>query len=143
MEIFSTCEYVIEELLNYSFVLDKNGNPTKTPKDGKDHGITALEFVVVELPHNLKEINMSAYIKPGVKFEHDKLNEPKPKPKPLYNPMEVDKEDVSSKYSPIYGNFDPVDHYFSTVTPHSDDEGGDSSSSSSEERGSLGFSLGD
>lgn len=106
IEIFSTCEYVIEELLNYSFVLDKNGVPTKTPKDGKDHGITALEFVVVELPHNLQEINMRAYIKPGVKYVHDKQGEVKaPKPK-LYNPLEDDKDDSSNyfnnnKYGPI------------------------------------------
>ena len=72
IEIFSTCEYLIEEMLNYTFVLDKEGRPTKTPKDGKDHCITALEFVVAGLPHNLQELRLSAYIPQGTKFIHDK-----------------------------------------------------------------------
>lgn len=89
IEIFSTCEFLIEELLNYTFILDKEGRPTKTPKDGKDHGITALEFVVAELPHNLQELRLSAYIPTGTKFVHDK-NENKPVVvKKLYNPLEV------------------------------------------------------
>ena len=126
MEIFSTCEYLIEEMLNYSWVLDKTGIPTKKPKDGKDHGITALEFVVVELPHNLQEINMSAYIQPGVKFEHDKELEQKPKTKiKYYNPLEVDDGDTinntyNSKYGPI--NISDSRPCVSLQAPHSDDE---------------------
>ena len=89
IEIFSTCEFLCEELLNYSFVLDKEGRPTKTPKDGKDHGISALEFIVVELPHNLKELKLSAYLPTGVKHEHDKTLIPVVKQeKKLYNPLE-------------------------------------------------------
>jgi len=126
MEIYSTCEYLIEEMLNYSWVLDKTGAPTKKPKDGKDHGITALEFVVVELPHNLQEINMNAYIKPGVKFEHDKLAEEKNTTrKNYYNPLEVTNDDTtnnfnSSKFGPI-NNSDNTP--FSTLSsPQSDRE---------------------
>ena len=89
IEIFSTCEFVIEELLNYTFVLDKEGRPTKTPKDGKDHGITALEFVVAELPHNLQELRLSAYIPTGSKFIHDKNIEKKKPVVKQYNPLEV------------------------------------------------------
>lgn len=93
MEIFSTCEHLIEELLNYSFQLNRDGVPTKTPKDGKDHGITALEFVVVELPHNLQEINMSAYIQPGVKLVHDKeLDITKLKKESYFDPLKEDKD---------------------------------------------------
>lgn len=89
IEIFSNCEYLIEELLNYEFVLDKDGKATNIPKDGKDHGITALEFIVVELPHNLQELRLSAYIPEGTKHVHDK-QEKKEKAKPkLYNPLEV------------------------------------------------------
>lgn len=122
IEIFSTCEYVIEELLNYSFVLDKNGNPTKTPKDGKDHGITALEFIVAELPHNLKEINMRAYIQPGVKYVHDKkrtVDTPKPK---LYNPLEDNKDDSDNdnKYGPINGHSSNAAFWGISSTPQSD-----------------------
>lgn len=124
MEIFSTCEYVIGELLNYSFVLDKMGNPTKTPKDGKDHGITALEFVVVELPHNLQEINMSAYVTPGVKFEHDKSLQPKPVKQRMYNPLEEDND--NNDYNPISGYFNTIfdssslDYTYEVSTPRSD-----------------------
>ena len=72
IEIFSTCEFLIEELLQYKFVVDKNGNVTKTPVDGNDHGITALEFIVVELPHNLQELNLQAYLPAGTNIVHDK-----------------------------------------------------------------------
>lgn len=90
IEIFSTCEFLIEELVNYSYTLDKNGKPTNKPKDGNDHGITALEFIVVELPHNLQELKVSAYLPNGTKFTHDDQLEvvaPKPKKK-VYNPLE-------------------------------------------------------
>ena len=102
IEIFSTCEYLIEELLNYTFVLGKDGKPTKTPKDGKDHGITALEFVVAELPHNLQELRLSAYVPAGTKFVHDKqgaTTEPKPK---LYNPLEVQSDDTNHMSNAFY-----------------------------------------
>jgi phage terminase large subunit len=95
IEIYSTCVYLIEEILNYGFIKDKEGRPTNKPKDGNDHGITALEFVVVELPHNLQELNLSAYIPAGTKYIHDKeYNKPLPKRKPkVYNPLEI-KEDT-------------------------------------------------
>lgn len=94
IEIYSTCEYLIEEILNYGYIKDKEGRPTDKPKDGKDHGITALEFVVVELPHNLQELNLSAYIPTGTKFIHDtQYNKPLPKRKPkLYNPLEIQED---------------------------------------------------
>lgn len=72
IEIFSTCEYLIEELLNYKFVIDKRGNVTKKPQDKKDHGVTALEFIIVELPHNLQELNLKVFIPAGTEFVHDR-----------------------------------------------------------------------
>lgn len=91
IEIYSTCEFLIEEALNYSFVLDKDGRPTKTPKDGKDHGITALEFIIAELPHNLKELHLSAYLPAGTIHIHDKVSvvEVKQKEK-YYDPFKED-----------------------------------------------------
>lgn len=109
IEIFSTCEFVIEELLNYTFVLDKEGRPTKTPKDGKDHGITALEFVVAELPHNLQELRLSAYIPTGSKFIHDKNIEKKKPVVKQYNPLEVQDDtryNNSYAFSCVPGNSD-------------------------------------
>lgn len=107
IEFFSTCEYLIEELLNYTFVLDKEGRPTKTPRDGKDHGITALEFVVAELPHNLQELRLSAYIPQGTKHIHDKLIISKPVTKPkLYNPLEVNDVNITNnKYYTSTSNY--------------------------------------
>lgn len=105
IEVFSTCEYLIEEMLNYTFILDRNGAPTKTPKDGKDHGITALEFVVAELPHNLKELRLSAYLPQGTKFVHDKQEVNKViKPK-LYNPLEVQDDSTNNQYYSIGDNY--------------------------------------
>jgi hypothetical protein len=102
---------LIEELLNYTFVLDKEGRPTKTPKDGKDHGITALEFVVAELPHNLQELRLSAYIPQGTKFIHDKqIKQPVVQRPKLYNPLEV--QDVNSNNSKYYST--RSDYYTTT-----------------------------
>lgn len=92
IEIFSTCEFLIEEALNYKFKVDKEGKPTKKPKDGNDHGVTALEFAVVKLPHNLKEFNLKAFISPGVEYVHDKHFEA-PKKKKIYDPLEEDTND--------------------------------------------------
>jgi len=72
IEVFSTCEFLIDEALNYKFKLDKSGAPTDKPEDGKDHGITALEFVVVELPHNLQELKLNVYLPNGKSVIHDK-----------------------------------------------------------------------
>lgn len=111
IEIYSTCEYLIEEMLNYTFVLDKDGKPTKVPKDGKDHGITALEFVTVELPHNLQELRLSAYIPQGSKHVHDKLTYDKPTVKPkLYNPLEVQNDRTTNN-----NYFTTTDHYYVSV----------------------------
>jgi phage terminase large subunit len=74
MEVFSTCEFLIDEALNYKFKLDKSGIPTDKPEDGNDHGVTALEFVVVELPHNLQELKLNVYLPSGKTFVHDKQN---------------------------------------------------------------------
>ena len=116
IEIFSTCEYLIEELLNYTFVLDKEGRPTKTPKDGKDHGITALEFVVAELPHNLQELRLSSYIPQGTKFVHDKQIKEVVKPK-LYNPLEVNNDRTTS-----YNNSIITNRYFNAINSSVFDE---------------------
>jgi len=74
IEIYSTNEFLIEELLNYKFKVDRHGAVTNKPEDGRDHGITALEFIVVELPHNLQEVRLSAYLPNGTEFIHDKFN---------------------------------------------------------------------
>jgi uncharacterized C2H2 Zn-finger protein len=91
IEVFSNCEFLIEEALNYKFKLDKNGEPTKKPVDKKDHGVTALEFVVVELPHNLKELRLTAYLPSGTEIKHD-IKITKKKVVKKFNPFEEDQD---------------------------------------------------
>lgn len=102
IEIFSTCEFLIEELLVYKFKVDRSGKVTNKPVDGRDHGITALEFIVVELPHNLKELKLSAFIPMGKEFKHDTTFIAKrPQNKIQYNPLE---ETENERNTSIYHN---------------------------------------
>jgi hypothetical protein len=103
MEIWSTCEYLIDEMLNWKFKRDKLGNLTKEPEDKNDHGIQALAFVVVALPHNLKELKLSAYIPTGTKIIHDKKHNTDIKKKdPIYDPLSTEVRDARNTNA--YGN---------------------------------------
>lgn len=133
IEIFSNCEFLIEEMLNLPFQVDREGNPTKVPKDGKDHGVTALEFIVVELPHNLQELNLSAYLPTGVKHVHDKQYVPdKPKAKEKqYNPLAYDDEEeqiYDSTYDMHFGltNIQLYDAFYNGVDAEEDNDDVDS-----------------
>lgn len=101
IEVYSTCEYLIEEATNYKFKVDKRtGEPTSKPEDGKDHGVTALEFIVVELPNNLSELRLSAYIPAGTEFIHDKKYVDKETRVVVFDPLkEDDYADRSTSYS--------------------------------------------
>ncbi len=91
IEIFSNCEFLVNELINYKYKVNNRGLVTKTPEDKNDHGITALEFIVVELPTNLKELRLSAYIPTGTNFVHDKKGgRPAKKNIPLWDPFKED-----------------------------------------------------
>jgi hypothetical protein len=102
IEVYSTCEFLIDEALNYKFQLDKSGAPTGKPEDGRDHGITALEFIVVELPHNLQELKLNVYLPNGKSFVHDKQKNVIIKKTPTYyDPL---KENTNNGNSDSYGN---------------------------------------
>jgi hypothetical protein len=102
IEVYSTCEFLIDEALNYKFQLDKSGAPTGKPEDGRDHGITALEFIVVELPHNLQELKLNVYLPSGKSFVHDKQKNVIIKKTPTYyDPL---KENTTNGNSDSYGN---------------------------------------
>lgn len=91
IEIFSNCEFLVNELINYKYKINNRGLVTKTPEDKNDHGITALEFIVVELPTNLKELRLSAYVPTGTNFVHDKKGgRPVKKNIPLWDPFKED-----------------------------------------------------
>lgn len=88
VEVFSNCEFFIEEGLNYKFKLNKDGTPTKKPEDKNDHGVTAFEFIVVELPHNLQGLNLTAYIPHGEMHMHDRLADTtETKKDPIFDPL--------------------------------------------------------
>jgi hypothetical protein len=102
IEVYSTCEFLIDEALNYKFQLDKSGAPTGKPEDGRDHGITALEFIVVELPHNLQELKLNVYLPNGKSFVHDKQkNVIIKKTLNYYDPL---KENATNGNSDNFGN---------------------------------------
>jgi hypothetical protein len=102
IELYSTCEYLVDELLNWKFVRDKQGNLTKTPEDKNDHGIQALAFVVVVLPHNLQEFNLNAYLPTGQRIVHDKKFNLEIKKKDLvFDPLS---EDNNVRNTNAYGH---------------------------------------
>jgi hypothetical protein len=87
VEVFSTCEFFIEEALNWKFKLDKNGEPTKKPVDKNDHGCTAFGFMAADLPHNLLELNLKVFLPEGSEIKHDTKVVTKKQVKP-FNPLE-------------------------------------------------------
>ena len=116
IEVFSTCDYLIEESLNYKFAIDKQGKVTSKPVDGKDHGITALEFIVVDLPHNLKELKLKSYLPTGKEIVHDKqvVREKKPV---AYNPLEAHNDYITNT-----DNYYTLSAYSMDMDPEEDDE---------------------
>lgn len=94
VEVFSTCEFLIDEALNYKFATNKTtGEITNKPKDGNDHGITSTEFIVVALPANLQDLRMSAFLETGVEIRHDKKYiQRKNKKDPIYDPFQKEEK---------------------------------------------------
>lgn len=64
LKIFRNCSGLIREGLAYKFPekdLDKPNANTDKPMDKFNHGINALEFAVMQLPHNLENLNYMVY----------------------------------------------------------------------------------
>jgi len=125
IEVFSTCEFLVEEMLNYKYKLDRNGQPTDKPVDGNDHGITALEFITVELPNNLQELRLSVYLPQGTRHEHDRRQEIKVKQQ-VYDPLKEEEEKHGTGYinNPYFSSATP-DHTYGIVGETLEDEGGE------------------
>jgi len=91
LEVFSTCEFLIEEALNWKWKKDKRtGEFTNKPVDKNDHGIQAMNFITVALPNNLKELNLAAYVKVGEVIKHDIKYVKKKKKDPVFDPLKED-----------------------------------------------------
>lgn len=68
LKVFNTCTGLIKEALDYRFpekVLGKPNKDTDKPQDKFNHGINALEFLGMELPHNLELYDFTLYNKSG------------------------------------------------------------------------------
>ena len=136
IEVYSTCSWLIEEALSYKFALDKDGTPTSKPVDGNDHGITALEFSIIDLPHNLSELHLKAYLPPGTKIIHDKKNNGIiKKASGVFNPLEEDTDNVRNNSDYMFNNLDSLNHSFSGTGTYVYAENPFSSNPSEEEEG--------
>jgi hypothetical protein len=123
IEIYSTCEFLVEEGLNYKWKLDRFGKATKVPQDKNDHGIVALMLIAVELPSNLHSLNLKAFLPPGTKIEHDKRVVVEKKPY-VYNPLEVKNERNVSTIIPIIDPVESMDYIHSTNIHDEEETGG-------------------
>lgn len=142
LEVFSTCEFLIEEALNWKWKLDKDGAPTKKPVDKKDHGIQALNFITVELPHNLQQLRLQMFLPTGTEIVHDTKEKKKKKQNKVgvFNPLAMEEKDGRSSNvvsSSIVVNRGPgVNRFFGVSSPlYEEDEDAD-------ENGDFNGSLG-
>lgn len=90
LKIFNTVTGLIKEGLSYRFPekdLDKPNKDTNKPEDKFNHGVNALEFLVMELPHNLEEFDWALYNKSGKRIQADSDEDLNPRPK-RYNPLD-------------------------------------------------------
>lgn len=71
IEIFSNMVCYIEEVTNYKFKPNKDGTISDKPVDKNNHAINAGEFIIMALPINLNNFNMSAYVPQGTIHMHD------------------------------------------------------------------------
>ena len=73
LEIMDNCTYLIDELREYKFNERKLGESYKKawdkPKDGNDHAITALHFLLMELPADPRKLVMGSYDAEGHDLE--------------------------------------------------------------------------
>jgi len=69
LKIFTSCTNLCREIKDYKFPersLDaKLRNNDEKPEDKKNHAINAMEFLVMEAPHDLKSTSMMAYHQSG------------------------------------------------------------------------------
>jgi phage terminase large subunit len=112
LKIFNTCTGLIKEGLNYKFPekdLDKPGKNTDKPEDKRNHGVNALEFAVMELPHNLATADFMAYNRGGKSLT---AVQP-PKQKPRYTGFDPLGDNVkeSSGFA-IGGEMDGIDSFY-------------------------------
>lgn len=99
LKIFSNLTHLIDEGRNYKFPerdVDKPSANANKPVDKHNHGMNAMEFLAMELPHNLEQVDFRVYNNTGkaVDFEEDLDYTPRP-----FSPFnEVKKDDSYNDY---------------------------------------------
>ncbi len=91
LRIFNTCTGLIKEGLSYRFPekdLDKPNKDTNKPQDKFNHGVNALEFLVMLLPHNLEQFDWTLYNKSGQRIKADTDEDLRPRPPKKYSPLD-------------------------------------------------------
>lgn len=71
IEIYSNVDFLIEEITNYKYKLNRDGTSSDKPVDKNNHAINALEFIIMALPINLEYCDMSVYLPEGTRHKHD------------------------------------------------------------------------
>lgn len=88
IEIFSNLDFYIEEVTNYKFKMNRDGTTSDKPMDKNNHAINAGEFIIMALPLNISNFNMSAYVPTGTIHIHDAYEGQREVKSNTYNPYE-------------------------------------------------------
>lgn len=86
IEIFSNLDFYIEEVTNYKFKTNQDGTTSDKPIDKNNHAINAGEFIIMALPLNISNFNMSAYVPTGTIHIHDAYEGQREIKSNTYNP---------------------------------------------------------
>lgn len=116
LKIFSSCTGLIDEAREYKFPeksVDKPHIDTNKPMDKFNHGVNALEFLCMELPHNLEQIDFKMYNGKGVAVS-DPRTQLDDAPKP-YNPLETKRRETYGMDSTYYNDDDSLFDPFSDL----------------------------
>lgn len=96
LKIFNTCTNLIEEGISYKFPdkqLDKTTRADiNKPVDKNNHSISALEFIVMELPHDLRNFDNAAYDSSGRLLQN------------YYSPAAIQDAGIDEVYNPFEDN---------------------------------------
>lgn len=105
IKIFKNCRFLIGEIIKYKFpekTLDGKGKNTDKPEDKNNHAVNTLEFMAMELPPNLKQLDFSGVHASG-KVIQAYMGERRERTSEMYNPFyETNQEEETS--NPFYNS---------------------------------------
>ncbi len=110
VKVMDCCEDLIRELRDYKFISNENTHSGRSdkPEDKNNHGINALEWIVMELPADPKNLVYGIYNKKGYRVDLDEKEEDKEVPYAVYALSDED-EDNQDLETP----FNMVDYFYS------------------------------